>query len=109
MQDLSRHVPTAPRSLRAGVSARASANAGLKEHGGAARTQRGRKPASGTVWRRCEMGTNHIACFGVWRRGTRRQVVRSGRPDMTRWHMPHRGDAAVVLPGAVHREVTHPD
>lgn len=107
MQDLSQHAPTAKRSVRAGVRARACADADTKER--AARTQRGRKPAAGATWRRCEMGTNHIACFGVWRRGTRRQVVRPGRSDRTRWHMPHRGDAAVVLPGAVADEVTHQD
>jgi hypothetical protein len=105
MQDLSQ--PTAPRSLRAGVGARAFASADIRKRGGVQRTHRGRKMA-GAVWRRCEMGTNHIACFGVWRRGTRRQAMRSTRSGTTRWHMPHQGDAAVVLPGA-DREIAHQD
>ena len=109
MQDLSQHAPTAKRSVRAGVRARACANADTGERSGASRTQRGRKHAASATWRRCELGTNHIASFGVWRRGTRRQVVRADRSDRTRWHMPHREDAAVVLPGAVAHEVTHQD
>jgi hypothetical protein len=52
------------------------------------------------AWRRTEMGTNHIACFGVWRRGTRRQAAQVNRTGMTRWHMPHRQDAVFTLAGA---------
>ncbi|HEX4301868.1 MAG TPA: hypothetical protein VHZ78_03690 [Rhizomicrobium sp.] len=94
MQDLSQSTPTAPRSLRVGIGARALAGGGVR------RTLRGRKTVASNTWRRCEMGTNHIACFGVWRRGTRRQVVRNARPGTTRWHMPHPDDAAFVLRGA---------
>ncbi|HEY0303049.1 MAG TPA: hypothetical protein VGC36_17005 [Rhizomicrobium sp.] len=70
--------------------------------------RRGRKAAQGAVWRRTEMGSNHIACFGVWRRGTRRQAVRTDRSGTTRWHMPHQGGAAIPLPGAV-RESANQD
>jgi hypothetical protein len=45
------------------------------------------------------MGTNHIACFGVWRRGTRRQADRPNRTGTTRWHMPCRKGVALVLSG----------
>jgi len=96
MQDLSQ--PTAPRSLRAGVSARPFASVDIRKRGGVRCTHRGRRTAT-AVWRRCEMGTNHIACFGVWRRGTRRQAMRPSRSGTTRWHMPHQTGAAVVLPG----------
>jgi hypothetical protein len=56
------------------------------------------------TWRRTEMGTNHIACFGVWRRGTRRQAERPNRANTTRWHMPHRHDSAFTLAGAEKNE-----
>lgn len=105
MQDQSQPHQSAARSLRAGVAARPFAVADIRKRGGAQGTVRGRKTAS-AVWRRTEMGTNHIACFGVWRRGTRRQAERKGRTGETRWHMPHR--AAIVLPGAA-REVAHQD
>jgi hypothetical protein len=49
------------------------------------------------AWRRIEMGTNHIACFGVWRRGSRRQAARVNRTNSTRWHMPHQSDAVFTL------------
>ncbi|MEJ1970056.1 MAG: hypothetical protein WDN03_15705 [Rhizomicrobium sp.] len=55
-----------------------------------------------TNWRRIEMGTNPIACFGIWRRGTRRQAERVNRARTTRWRLPHRSGAAFVQPGAVH-------
>ncbi|MEI9992880.1 MAG: hypothetical protein WDM86_22995 [Rhizomicrobium sp.] len=48
------------------------------------------------------MGTNPIACFGIWRRGTRRQAERLNRSGITRWHMPHQGGAHLVLPGVRH-------
>ncbi len=54
------------------------------------------------------MGNNHIACFGIWRRGTRRQAERSNRSGLTRWHMPYRGTTQIVLPGAF-REVVNKD
>lgn len=56
-----------------------------------------RPEAQADSWRRIEMGTNHIACFGVWRRGTRRLAERRNRTNTTRWHMPHRCDAAFTL------------
>ena len=105
MQDQSQTHPNVPRTLRAGVAARPFAVADIRKRGGVQHTRRGRK-AAGAVWRRTEMGTNHIACFGVWRRGTRRQAERQGRTGETRWHMPHR--AAIVLPGAA-REVANQD
>ena len=105
MQDLSQ--PTAPRSLRAGVGARAFASADIRKRGGVQRTYRGRKMA-GAVWRRCEMGTNHIACFGVWRRGSRRQADRRNRCGLTRWHMPHQRGVGMALPGA-RRDSAHQD
>lgn len=105
MQDLSQ--PTAPRSLRAGVNARPFASVDIRKRGGVRRTHRGRKAAA-ALWRRCEMGTNHIACFGVWRRGARRQAMRLTRSGATRWHMPHQTGAAVVLPGDA-REIAYQD
>jgi hypothetical protein len=59
----------------------------------AQRTRRGALTAPRAAWRRTELGTNHIACFGVWRRGTRRQAERRNRAGTTRWQMPHRGAA----------------
>jgi hypothetical protein len=108
MQDLSQPTFTAPRALRAGVAARSFAVADIRKRGAVQATRRGRKAALGPVWRRTEMGTNHIACFGVWRRGTRRQAARPERLGTTRWHMPHHGGAAVVLSGAA-REVANQD
>ncbi len=100
MQDRKHGVPAPKRSLRAGLASRhASADIGRS---GAERTRRGSLVAVDTVWRRCETGTNHIACFGVWRRGTRRQAERLNRSGITRWHMPRRGGANFVLPGARH-------
>ena len=107
MQDLSQRLPTAPRSLRAGVGARALAVADDRKQGGVQRTRRGGKTAA-PVWRRCETGTNHIACFGVWRRGTRRQAARFIRSGSTRWHMPHRSGAVAIQPGAA-RETARQD
>ncbi len=107
MPDRSRPLSIVPRSLRAGVAARSFGSADSRKRGGAQSTRRGRK-AQGAVWRRTEMGTNHIACFGVWRRGTRRQAVRQDRSGTTRWHMPHQGGAGIVLPG-VAREFAHQD
>jgi hypothetical protein len=42
------------------------------------------------AWRRCAMGTNHISCFGLWRRGTRRQALRVNRQGDARWNHPAR-------------------
>jgi hypothetical protein len=49
-----------------------------------------------SAWRRCEMGTNHIACYGVWRKGRRRDAVRVNRGCETRWHRPYRLKAIVI-------------
>lgn len=105
MQDLAKPLSVSPRALRAGVASRPFAQA--RRRGVAHGRQRGRKAAH-AVWRRMEMGTNHIACFGVWRRGTRRQALRRDRLGLTRWHMPHRDDAAVILSGAA-REIANQD
>ncbi|MEJ0025791.1 MAG: hypothetical protein WDN01_07170 [Rhizomicrobium sp.] len=98
-----KHMEPAPkRSLRVGLAARHAASADKGRRSGAERTRRGSHTALNAAWRRCEMGTNQIACFGVWRRGTRRQAERRNRSGITRWHMPHQGGAHLVLPGARH-------
>ena len=101
MQDLDQPMPAAPRTSRAGVAARPFASAQVRESGGARHTRRGRRTVRIAIWRRIELGTNQIASFGVWRRGTRRQVMRQDRPDTTRWHMPYQGGTAIHLPAAV--------
>jgi hypothetical protein len=99
MQELGTSRSNATRSLRAGVAVRETVFAEDRRRDGS-RTRRGSLTAESAVWRRTEMGTNHIACFGVWRTGTRRQAERLNRTGQTRWHMPHQG-GAVILPGAV--------
>jgi len=101
MQDRKHREPAPKRSLRAGLALR-HASAATRRSSGTERTRRGSLTTEDAVWRRCEMGTNHIACFGVWRRGTRRQAERLNRSGITRWHMPHQGGANFVLPGARH-------
>lgn len=54
------------------------------------RLRRGVINLAQSEWRRCQMGTNHIACFGVWRIGSRRQLSRVNRTGATRWHKPYR-------------------
>lgn len=56
----------------------------------AGRRRRGSAAALNSLWRRCEMGTNAIACFGVWRKGSRRTAPRLNRKGDTRWHRPKR-------------------
>lgn len=97
MREPANQMPSGTRALRARVAARSFVDQGRQRTTSNAR--RLRAEACAADWRRIEMGTNHIACFGVWRTGTRRQVVRVNRSLMTRWHMPHR--AALTLPGAV--------
>jgi hypothetical protein len=59
-----------------------------------------------SAWRCTELGTNHIACFGVWRPGVRRLAERTNRSGTTRWHKPYRRSAAdVVGVAAIHEEV----
>ena len=106
MQDRKLRVPAPKRSLRAGLASR-HASAKIRRSG-ADRTRRGGLMAEDSVWRRCEMGTNHIACFGIWRRGTRRQAERHNRAGLTRWHMPYQGGVKIHLSGAV-REVVNED
>jgi hypothetical protein len=89
MQELGTSKSHATRSLRAGVAVRETLLAEDRYRDGS-RTRRGSLMAEGTVWRRTELGTNHIACFGVWRMGSRRQAERLNRAGQTRWHMPHR-------------------
>ena len=36
------------------------------------------------------MGTNHIACYGVWRVSRRRDAARANAKGDTRWHRPYR-------------------
>jgi hypothetical protein len=44
------------------------------------------------------MGTNHIACYGVWRKSRRRDAPRANRAGDTRWHRPYRLKPT-ILPG----------
>jgi len=90
MQTRKHREPAPARSLRAGLASRHAASADIVRLSGVERTRRGSLTTEKASWRRCEMGTNHIACFGVWRRGTRRQAERRNRSGITRWHMPHR-------------------
>jgi hypothetical protein len=76
-----------PRATRAARSAPRSANVAIAVQ---ARPRRGTMNILLSEWRRCEMGSNHIACYGVWRTGARRQPGRPNRYGETRWHMPHR-------------------
>jgi hypothetical protein len=84
------------RALRAGLSRRLLR--ALPARGDATRRRRGALFAVPAEWRRCEMGTNHIASFGVWREGTRRMAERHNRTGATRWHKPYRGGVALALP-----------
>jgi hypothetical protein len=88
------------RNMRAciGVLSERSSEERLRQASGNAR--RLRSESNANEWRRTEMGTNHIACFGIWRRGTRRQAERMNRSGITRWHKPHRQGAAFTLAGA---------
>ena len=63
------------------------------------RRRRGVLMVENAVWRRTELGTNHIASHGVWRKGSRRQAARLNRSGDTRWHKPHKSGAAIALPG----------
>ncbi len=108
MRALGTEGSAAPRSLRAGLSPRLRIAGDGQPRGGLYRRRRGSLTAPPATWRRCEMGTNHIACFGIWRRGTRRQAERRNRAGLTRWHMPHRGATQIVLPGAT-REAVNED
>jgi len=85
------------RSVRI-ARARAARPALRKGWSGAARGRRGVWMLIPSAWRRCEMGTNHIACYGIWRKGRRRDALRVNRTGETRWHRPYRLKA-IVLPG----------
>lgn len=88
------------RSHRASIAVSPTDVAAVSDRRNAPGERRLRLEAQADAWRRIEMGTNHIACFGVWRRGTRRQAERVNRSNSTRWHMPHRHDAAFTFAGA---------
>lgn len=92
-----RHTPSGVRTHRACVAASSMLTASLRGSRDAPGERRLRNEAQADTWRRTEMGTNHIACFGIWRRGTRRQADRPNRANLTRWHMPHRPGAAFTL------------
>lgn len=78
------HLRAEKRSLRTGLAPRLAQGREKRV------VRRGALNINDTPWRRCAMGTNHIACFGVWRPGTRREAERANRAGITRWHMPHR-------------------
>ena len=103
MQDLDSKPRPAARDRRAALASHLSAARASRRTAG--RVRRGSASTIPDVWRKTELGTNHIACFGVWRRGTRRQAERSNRSGTTRWHMPHRSGASTVLSGARHEAV----
>jgi hypothetical protein len=98
MQDLGSLSTT--RNPRAHVAARPFFCGDIRRRSASAR--RSRNTARVAVWRRMEQGTNHIAAFGVWRTGTRRQAALKTRAGTTRWHMPHRDGSAIALSGAHH-------
>ena len=83
------------RGLRAGLSQRDGAPARSCD---ATRRRRGMMFIVPSPWRLCAMGTNHIACYGVWRQGTRRMAERRNRTGETRWHKPYRGGVVLALP-----------
>ena len=96
------------RSLRAGLPSRLRASAVGSSRTGSDSRRRGSLITVPALWRRCDMGTNHIASFGVWRRGTRRQAERRNRAGLTRWHMPYQGGVKIHLSGA-DREAVNED
>ncbi len=93
MQHRSHGEPAPKRGLRAGLALHAAQT----RRDDMGRTRRGSLTSEDAVWRRCEMGTNHIASFGVWRRGTRRQAERLNRSGITRWHRPHQAGAVRIF------------
>jgi hypothetical protein len=72
------------RALRAGIRGT------VTDERPSGRVRRGALTILPSAWRRTAPGTNHIACFGVWRAGTRREAERPNRAGATRWHMPFR-------------------
>ena len=81
------------RGLRAGIVVRACPEV-RKDEAPATRQRRGHLMILPSQWRRCEPGTNHISCFGVWRKGARRLAKRANRAGETRWQRPRRPHAA---------------
>ena len=82
------------RARRAAVKhMRASPALRTAKHG-PVRARRGLWMVLANAFRRCAMGTNQISCFGIWRRGTRRQAIRSNRHGETRWLRSARNIAA---------------
>jgi hypothetical protein len=74
------------RALRAGIAQRRTVWRLRKPDRMQGRHRRGHLTLIPQPWRRCAMGTNRISCMGVWRRGTRRQALRSNRTGETEWH-----------------------
>jgi hypothetical protein len=97
MQGQAGHPVVRRRALRAGIRGLASLVKGMDS----TRKRRGTMALVRSVWRRIAPGTNHIACFGVWRRGTRRQLLRPNRAGITRWHMPYRRKPLPTISDAV--------
>ncbi len=99
MREPAKQAPSGARAHRACIAVNAT-DMVRAERRNAPGERRLRADSQTDSWRRTEMGTNHIACFGVWRRGARRQAERLNRTNTTRWHMPHRTDAVFTLAGA---------
>ncbi len=76
------------RSLRASVKVRAGMAQTRDAGASPSRAFRGEHLTNApSVWRRCEMGTNRIACKGIWRKGSRRIAARKNRVGDTDWHL----------------------
>jgi len=103
MPDLVELGMSTPRDRRATLPSRLHAAGPVRQ--GADRLRRGAQASLPDVWRKTELGTNHIASFGVWRRGERRQAERANRSGSTRWHMPHKSGTAIVLTGVIYEAV----
>jgi hypothetical protein len=54
------------------------------------RARRGLLMTLPLAWRRCALGSNHIASHGVWRAGRRRAVAQPNAKGETRWHLCRR-------------------
>jgi hypothetical protein len=78
------------RSVRAAHASRESRRAAGCGRFGPSRRRRGHLNQLAAEWRRCALGTNHIANLGVWRVRTRRQAPRANRTGVTHWQMRRR-------------------
>ena len=63
------------------------------------RARRGLLMTLPLAWRRCALGTNHIASHGVWRAGRHRAVARPNAKGETRWHLCRRLAPSFPLSG----------